>query len=250
MGWWQVNADTLAGGRFVISPIAEACACHVALHYGRAANPGERAWLDKHSTAYRERLARDPITALLVRSAFAPHYIADFFLPAPDPKRELDIDEGLAQVRATPPELAKANLAETVQAELPVALDRPDLAERAADLLEWVWTHTVLPDWPRRRRVMEADIVARTRQLTLGGWAAALGDMRTDMHWLGDGRLQINGYDLPPREISGAQLMFVPVTLGRGCVTWTEPHAYAVVYPCSGPMADNGSSAPKEAPEA
>ena len=23
MGWWQVNADTLAGSRFVLSPLAE-----------------------------------------------------------------------------------------------------------------------------------------------------------------------------------------------------------------------------------
>ena len=26
MGWWQVSADTLAGSRFVISPLAEATA--------------------------------------------------------------------------------------------------------------------------------------------------------------------------------------------------------------------------------
>ena len=69
MGWWQVNADTLAGSRFVISPLAEATASLVVLEKGAASHPGERVWLDTHQTAYRERLAGDPVTALLVRAA-------------------------------------------------------------------------------------------------------------------------------------------------------------------------------------
>lgn len=36
MGWWQVNADTLAGSRFVVSPLAETFACLKLLHAGRA----------------------------------------------------------------------------------------------------------------------------------------------------------------------------------------------------------------------
>jgi len=120
---------------------------------------------------------------------------------------------------------------------LPASLHRSDLPERAADLLEWVWTQTVLPYWPRRRQIMEADIVARTRQLSLGGWAAALSDMRPGMRWLGEGRLQINAYNYPPRKIAGAQLLFVPVTPGQGWVSWDLPHRYAVMYPCSGVLA-------------
>ena len=69
MGWWQVNADTLAGSRFVVSPLAEATASLIALERGTAAHPGERAWLDAHQPAYQERLAADPVTALLVRAA-------------------------------------------------------------------------------------------------------------------------------------------------------------------------------------
>jgi len=76
---------------------------------------------------------------------------------------------------------------------------------------------------------MEAAIVARTRHLSQGGWAAALGDMRPGMRWLGEGRLQINAYNNPPREIAGAQLLFVPVTQGWGWVSWDMPHRYAVI---------------------
>ncbi|NEB77779.1 helix-turn-helix domain-containing protein, partial [Streptomyces sp. SID14478] len=114
------------------------------------------------------------------------------------------------------------------------------LAERIAALLRWVWQDTVRPDWSRRRRVVEADVVARTRELTVGGWAAAFGGMRPTMRWLGDGRLQINAHAYPPRDISGAGLLFVPVTPQQGWVSWPEPVAdrYAVVYPCAGALAD------------
>ena len=40
MGWWQVNADTLAGSRFVLSPLAETTACLMVLAKGV---PGHRA---------------------------------------------------------------------------------------------------------------------------------------------------------------------------------------------------------------
>jgi DNA-binding transcriptional ArsR family regulator len=105
----------------------------------------------------------------------------------------------------------------------------------------------VLPYWARHRRILEADVLARTRQLSQAGWAAALDDMRAGMRWLGDGRLQINVQDRPPRDISGGRLLFVPVTRRQGWVTWEEPHRYAVVYPCSGVLAEPGRSPAPEA---
>jgi len=237
MGWWQVSADTLAESRFVISPLAEATASLIALERGTAAHPGERTWLGAHQPAYRERLAGDPITALLVRAALGRHWIADFFTIAPTGEGETTLAEDLARVRERLPEVARVDLTMSLGGPLPASLHRSDLPERAADLLEWVWTQTVLPYWPRRRQIMEADIVARTRQLSQGGWAAALSDMRPGMRWLGEGRLQINAYNYPPRKIAGAQLLFVPVTPGQGWVSWDLPHRYAVMYPCSGVLA-------------
>ena len=253
MGWWQVNADTLAGSRFVVSPLAEATASLIALERGTAAHPGERAWLDAHQPAYQERLAADPVTALLVRAALGHRWIADFLTMAPTGEGEPTDDgeptfgEELARMRNRSPEAARADLTVSLGGPLPAKLHRSDLPERAADLLEWVWTETVLPYWPRRRRIMEADVIARTRQLSLGGWAAALDDMRPGMRWLGEGRLQINAYNYPPRRIAGAQLLFVPVTPRQGWVSWDEPHRYAVMYPCAGVLAQ---ADPAPVPEA
>jgi DNA-binding transcriptional ArsR family regulator len=238
MGWWQVSADTLAASRFVLSPLAEATASLMVLASGTAAHPGERAWLDAHQPAYRQRLAADPVDAQLVRAALRPRWIADLLTIPALGEGEPAFGEELARLRERPPETARADLEEALGGPLPAGLDRPDLVERAAGLLTWVWQETVLPYWPRRRRILEADVVARTATLSQGGWAAALAGMRPGMRWLGGGRLQINALDYPPRDISGAQLLFSPVTPRRAWVSWDMPHRYAVMYPCAGVLAD------------
>lgn len=239
MGWWQVNADTLARSRFVVSPLAETFACLKLLHAGVAAHPGERAWLDAHLPAHRRRLAGDPVTALLVRAGLGRGWIADFLTPTP--REDEGFEEGVARVRATRPDQARADLAVSLGGPLPADLDRDDLPARAAALLEDVWTEAVRPDWDRRRRVLEADVVARTARVSRGGWAAVLDALRPGTRWLGDGRLQINANPYPPRDLSGAELVLVPVTAQRrGWVSWEEPERYAVVYPCSGVLADDG----------
>jgi DNA-binding transcriptional ArsR family regulator len=240
VGWWQVDTDTLADSRFVISPFAETVAALACLQSGSGAHPGEYEWLARHLPQYRALLARDPITAALIRAAFRQTWIADFLTPAPAADTEVTFDLELTKVREMQAATAQADLAVALGGSVPDELQRSDLGARAADLLEWVWAETVAPDWPPRRRILEADIVARTRHLSLGGWAAAVDDMRPGVRWLGAGRLQINGHNHPPRDISGAQLLFVPVTPKRGWVAWDEPHRYALVYPCSGVLADQG----------
>ncbi|MEW9551870.1 DUF5937 family protein [Nonomuraea sp. NPDC050783] len=245
MGWWLIGADTLAGGRFVVSPLAETTASLLALAKGTAAHPAGQRWLDAHLPAYRARL--DPVTALLVHAALGQEWLADFCTPPPA-EEERTFAEELEVVRRTPGERALADVAVSMRGTLPAGLDRPDLPERLAGLLEWVWTHTVLPEWPRRRRVIEADIVARTARLGQGGWAAVLDGLRPGMRWLGGGRLRMNANDYPPREISGARLLFVPVTPDHAWVTWDEPRRYAVVYPCSGVLAEPDRRAAEPGP--
>ena len=241
MGWWKVSADTLAASRFVVSPLAEATASLMTLEAGPAAYAGVREWLDTHRPAYRERLAGDPVTGLAVRAALGQRgWIADFLTPAPPGAGMRPFAEEVAVIRDTAPEVVQADLEVSLVGEVPATLRRPDLAPRLAGLLEWVWTSTVLPYWPKRRQVLEADILVRSARLGHGGWVAALDGMRPGMRWLGDGRLQINARNYPPQDISGAQLLFVPVTPGQGWVSWEKPYRYALTYPCAGVLADAG----------
>ncbi|MEU3862799.1 transcriptional regulator [Streptomyces sp. NPDC028722] len=249
MSWWRVDTGTLAGSRFVISPLAEALAGLKTLHRGRAAHVSEHQWLAAHLSSYRNRLAGDPVTATLVRAALGRRWNATFLTPAPLGDGGCTFVEELEQVRSTPPAAVHADLEESLNGSLPSLLRRDDLAQRAADLLEWVWTEAVEPSWPRRLRIIEADIVARTARLGLHGWATALNEMRPEMRWLGDDRLQITVCDSPPLELSRGQLMFVPVTLSQSWVCWDVPpvdhrcsrtaRRYAVVYPCSGVLVDD-----------
>jgi len=205
---------------------------------GAAAHPGERAWLNAHHRAYRERLAADPVTGPLVRAAFGHGWVAGLVAPAPPDEGEPAFADELLQVRAIPLETARAELEVSLGGPLPGVLLREDLADRAADLLQWVWAETVQPYWPRRRQIIEADVVARGALLSQGGWRAALSGLHPGTRWLGDGRLQINAYDYPPREIAGAQLLFVPVTPRHGWAAWDIPHRYALIYPCAGVLAE------------
>ncbi|GAB2718894.1 ArsR/SmtB family transcription factor [Kitasatospora kifunensis] len=251
MGWWQVDTDTLMRSRFALSPLAEVIASLKTLERGTAAHPGERAWLAEHLPACRERRSGDPVTAQLVRVGLGGAWNAEFLTPTPTGTDEPSFERELARIRATAPDLARADLAVSWGGPLPVGLDRQDVPQRAAALLEWVWARTVLPGWPRRRRIIEADILARTARLGRGGWVAALEGLRPALRWLGEDRLQIIGRDYPPRELTGAQLLFVPVTLSQSWLSWHTPtdaaHRYAVVYPCSGVLAQAGQAAVPQA---
>ncbi|MFD8911297.1 helix-turn-helix domain-containing protein [Streptomyces sp. NPDC059575] len=237
MGWWLLDADTLARGRFVISPLAETFAALRLLHTRSGSHPGEREWLRTHLPGYQALLTDDPITARLVRAGLGRNWTADFLTPAPRPGEDFATE--VARVRAARPADSRAQLLLSVEGPLPAVLERDDLPERAAALLEWVWAETVRPTWERRRKVLEADVLARTARVSRDGWAGVLDSLRPGRtRWLGDSRLQVNLQAYPPRDISGAALALVPVTPQRGgWVAWEDGRRYAMVYPCAGSLA-------------
>ncbi|MEV0220045.1 helix-turn-helix domain-containing protein [Streptomyces sp. NPDC050704] len=243
MGLWQIGTDTLARSRFVLSPFAETFASLRLLHAGTGAHPGEEAWLRTHLPGYRAHLAADPVAAQLVQVAIGTSWIADFFCPTSCVGESFE--ETVARVRAATAEEARANLRVCARGPLPAALERDDLPERATVLLTYVWEETVRPYWERRRRVLEADMVARTARVGQGGWAALLDELRPWTRWLGENRFQVNLHAYPPREVAaGAELLFMPVTAGAGWVSWEGQERYAVVYPCLGVLAEDHRKRP------
>jgi DNA-binding transcriptional ArsR family regulator len=242
MGVWLVDADVLARSRFRVSPFAETVGILLVL-LGAGPMPGQLTDVAVLRAAFRERLARDPVEAAFARSAVVPLWIADF-LCTPPGDDERDFADEVRRLRRTPDEVLLADLAQCLGGREPAGLRVPGLADRIADLLTWIWDTAVRPDWPRRAHAFEADIVARTRGLSAGGWAAALSRMRPGMRWLGDGRLQINGYAYPPRDLRDATLLFIPSTTRNGWVGWHPPDRYSIVYPCTGLLAAQQVTAP------
>lgn len=243
MGLWQIGTDTLARSRFVLSPFAETFASLKLLYAGAGGHPGEEAWLRAHLPGYRARLAADPVGAPLVRTAIGTSWISDFFCPTSCAGESFE--QTVERVRAAGAEEARANLRVSAGGSLPAVLERDDLPERAAALLTYVWEETVRPYWARRRRVLEADMVARTARVNQGGWAAVLDSLNPGTRWLGESLFQVNVLAYPPREIAaGAELLFMPVTPRTSWVSWEGRERYAVVYPCLGVLAEDHDRRP------
>jgi DNA-binding transcriptional ArsR family regulator len=139
----------------------------------------------------------------------------------------------------------RAELVSLTGRPLPPDLERADLAALVGEILRWVWTVTLASDWPRRRRVLEADIVSRTSLLAAEGWAGVFDTLGSRQRWVGNGQLLINDYDLPTRDLTGAkELSFVPVHSGGRWVAWDLPDRFAVVYPVAGALAEIERSSP------
>lgn len=243
MGVWRIGADELAESRFVVSPLLETVGALVVLMRGRP-RLDLADWYRTHRSAFQEFVSEDPLLPTLLDGLFRPRWIADFVIPPPA-AGDRTFHDALRRVRAARPAFTRSVLREGFGGPVPRALRRNDLGERSATLLEWVWTQTVRADWPRRRQLLEADIVARTSQLTAGGWSAALAGMRPGMRWLGGNELRINAYDYPPRDLAGARLSFVPNTSPYGWVTWDEANRHAVVYPCAGTLSEARPPSPQ-----
>jgi DNA-binding transcriptional ArsR family regulator len=245
MGTWEIPADLLASSRFVISPVVETFAALRILH--DAPEPWQRAWRARYVDGFRHMLAGNATARALLGRSFRtvnPGWIADFFTMPPR-RPGLSFGEELAVVRELSDERIRADLRVVDARPLPAELAGPGLAAHVAGLLEWVWMNTVEADWPRREQVLRADIVSRTSRLAEHGWASVFNDLRRDMRWLGQGRLQINNYPYPPRSLHRArQLFFIPAHCSGGWVVWDEPARYGVVYPVTGVLAPPQAETP------
>jgi DNA-binding transcriptional ArsR family regulator len=238
VGIWLIDADVLAGSRFRISPLAETVATLGVLAGLRPHRPGQLARPAEQRAAFRARMADDAVGRAFLKAALLPTWLSDILCPPPE-EDEHTFDDEMERIRTASPAALRADLAGNDP-----TLNVPDLPSRISAVLDWVWAETVEPDWQRRERAFEADIIARTRRLSTSGWASALDDMRPGMRWLGEGQLQINAYDYPPLDLTNGQLLFIPTTSARGWVGWRRPHRYSVVYPCAGLLAEGQRSAP------
>lgn len=243
MGTWQISADLLARSRFVVSPRIETVGALNDLV--RPSDPSGRALAAAHGEAFRAMLAEHPARRAVLDHSWRPGWISDWLcLPPTASGRPFEAE--LDDVRALGDDLVRAYLAESSPGgDLPDLLARDGVTEHAVELLDWVWTHVVASDWPRRERILRADVVSRTSRLATHGWAAVLRDLGRDREWVGDGHLRINNYDLPSRVLpDDADLFFVPVNHKARWVGWLLPRRYAVYYSVTGALAQVDAGQP------
>ncbi|MDN5796490.1 MAG: helix-turn-helix domain-containing protein [Intrasporangium sp.] len=242
MGTWLLTADVLARSRFTVSPLHETVAAMFSLN--EPSGPWEQAFSARHFAAYEEMLAKHPVRQVLATRSMRPRrgdqpgWVADYLGPAPT-AAGLDLETQLGDLaREWDDDRIRAALLEVRPGPLPTVMQGGGLTEELVALMRWVWSALIEADWPRRRRVLEADIVSRTSRLATHGWAGVIPTLGAKREWLGGGRFQINRYDLPERDITAAQLLvFIPVHGAGSWASWEEPDRYAVVYPVTGTLA-------------
>ena len=226
-----MDADVLARTRFGTSQLAETLA-GVQVLWAAQVQPWHLEWQRTHRPAFRARLAGDPVGEALLRCAFGRTWTADF-LTVPPRAPDLGLDEELEYLESLDDARIRADL-EFVSGPLPPELGTAGLAAAAADLLRWTWDTTIAPDWPRRRRVLHADVLARTARLATEGWSRVLDDLAPGVRWLENGRLQVNAHPYPPRDIRGRDLMLIAAHSRGSSLSWHLPDRYALVYPVRG----------------
>ncbi|MFG1664677.1 ArsR/SmtB family transcription factor [Streptomyces sp. Y7] len=181
-----LDVDDLADTRFAISPLREVMGSLRALC--------APALFPLHTPWRRRVLDRlDPADARLLRALVGQNLVLPDFL-TPRPRNFAPaLEDQLAVVRATPPELVRRDLGAThAPRPLPDALrqitapgDGPvaELLEELSELLLRYWELAIAPDWPRMRLVLEADITHRARQLATGGAQLLFSDLHRNVRW-------------------------------------------------------------------
>lgn len=214
--------------RFAVSPLEEALGA-IEVILGNRQHPAHLPWL---------RRAADRAADLPLRELFqvlgAKHYLTDFISPPPtDP--ETTAEAQLALVRATPPELVRAELAR-VDADLRCLPDDPARArDLLAEQMEIAWTELIAPDWPRLRRTLLADIEYRGHRLTSGGIALALSDLHPRVR-LAEDVVAVTSTHRERIRVDRRGLLLIPSVFawpGLGVISG-EPWQPALLYPARG----------------
>jgi DNA-binding transcriptional ArsR family regulator len=206
---WTFKPEDVARIRFAFSPLWEAVNSLIVLR-APAAHALHVPWI---------RSALPKVVELDLSELFALVPVrgptADFLDPPPtSPLPEFDAE--LQAVRRTPVERVVAELGEVPGLPEPFAQrirDDPDAAiARLADTLQAYWDLALAEHWPRIQALLEADVLWRSRRLTLGGAAALFEDLHETVSWHGDRLTAADPFDYSG-ALSGEGLLLVPAVM-------------------------------------
>jgi DNA-binding transcriptional ArsR family regulator len=222
--------------RFAVSPLAETLSALIALQ--RQPYPWLAAWHARTQPAFRRWRDADEVARGLLPLVAATKWLPDYVALPPGDGVHTRLAEELVPVAAfTDEQVRRATepaIAASWQPQTTGWLAGQDLGPAIAAMFEQGWRRFLAPDWPRRRAILERDIMYRAGLLAAYGWQQAITDMTRHSAWVGKDAIRFSHQDHPDRMIGDDGLIFVPHT--PGCGTWTceDPPRYAMVYPARG----------------
>lgn len=236
----KLTPHALAHCRFAISPLAETVGVLITLQR-RCNDPALARWYTRHQPAYRRWLTTNPIASALLPLIATTKRFPDMVALPPEHGMNTRLADELAAMTAFSDDQVRAGVRAAAAASWKTHrlnwLNRDNLAARVAEVFEQGWQRLVEPDWPRRRAVLERDIMYRAGLLSAYGWKHAVETMKPRSVWLGDNAIRFSGQQWPDRTIDEG-LIFVPRTTTGGWWTCEQPPRYALVYCAHGPHAE------------
>jgi hypothetical protein len=216
---FRFGHEDLVRTRFAISPLFDLTWSTDVLR-DPAAHSLHLPW----ARAARRRLEAFDYALLDLLTTPAAGYVPDFIAPPPtSPLGELD--DQLAQVRATPPDRVAVELGwrfkdQPVPEVVGPLLDDPQrgLAELTRVMAEY-YERAIAPWWPQIRAALEADIVHRARRITAGGAIEVFEDLHPYVRWR-DGALEIDRGPDEEVDLRGRGLLLMPAAFA-----WPEVFA-------------------------
>jgi DNA-binding transcriptional ArsR family regulator len=234
-----VHRDDILNSRFAVSPLFELDNILRRLSgLSHARLPAD--WAARLRPVYRRLRATTELDAVLALQTRT--YGAAFVAPPPASMAQTVADD-LAAVRATPLDVARAEIAKCRHDEPPSAhvravLRAPDVVAVVAETLETAWHELVGPDWAALRAVCERDVVHRAGMLSRGGWTAALEGLHRKVSWR-DGQIVVGHRADGEVDLDGRGLLLVPsVFVWPQVAVYTDPPwPHALIYPARGTAA-------------
>jgi DNA-binding transcriptional ArsR family regulator len=218
--------------RFAISPLWETVNAVRAFVDPRC-RPYVRPWWE----SVRDRTPPAALLAVHLPRGYHPD-----FLCQPPQEAGTRIEDQLDAVRATPPdrvadELGRIDLALSPYPDLVRELraDPAAARESLAAGLEDAWHRLILPWWPRVRRLIDADIAYRSRELAERGLGHVIAGLHERIRWDGEAIVIEPGY-AGERDLDGDGLVLMP-----SAFVWPEvtavvdrPWQPTLIYPARG----------------
>ena len=239
----ELDDATLARTRIAISPLWETI-CSLSL---LVRNPGPVPW---PYADWARRVRQLPATAAAVRaSSPLQGSFPDFFAPRP-PVAHPTIEDELAAIRATPPEVISAQLARhypdgTPPALAPFERDPADALRRYADTLFAYWSAAIAPYWPAMRAALDEEVLHRARALAAEGPEALLAGLHDRVRWQRPVLTLVKPAD-QSFTARDKRLVLIPLIFSRGALMCTsdDPDVVGVSYQARGAVVLADSPAP------
>lgn len=246
----ELDEPTLARTRIATSPLWEA----VTSLYLLLRHPDEAPWPYTGWARHARRMLAEvpetrPARLFFVAGARSP----DFLTPIP-PGPAPTIEQELAALRATPPEVVAAQIPNYHRPDdLPEWLrpfvDDPARAfGRLADGLAAYWEAAIAPWWPAMRAALDEEVLHRARALAADGPDALLADLHERVRW----ERPVLTLVKPPEQHFSAvdqRLLLIPLIFSRGALACSTDDAevVAVSYQARGAvLLADGTPAPAE----